>query len=93
MAGHPGRFPSQLLALVRAVHGRGRQVWRAEGAPLLLDPDDDQALVFTSPMGTPLRCAAAPPAGPARTPGPGAAAHPAEPGTGPGHQLIECPQP
>ena len=41
---NPGRLrwvtlaalPSRLLAPVPAVHGRGRQAWRAEGAPLMI---------------------------------------------------------
>ena len=33
-ASHPGRSSPRLLAPVLAVHGRGRQAWRAEGAPL-----------------------------------------------------------
>jgi hypothetical protein len=34
-AGHPGRsFPLNCSRPVLAAHGRGRQAWRAEGAPL-----------------------------------------------------------
>jgi hypothetical protein len=33
-AGHPGRSSLRLLVPVLAVHGRGRQARRAEGAPL-----------------------------------------------------------
>ena len=59
---NPGRLrratlaalPSRLLAPVLAIHGLGRQA-RRRCALERLGSDDDQALVFTSPMGTPLR--------------------------------------
>jgi integrase len=55
-AGRLGRSFPRLLAPVLAVHGRGRKALARRRCALeRFDPDDDQAFVFTSPMGTPLR--------------------------------------
>jgi hypothetical protein len=42
MADHPGRSFPRLLAFVLAIHGRGRQARRAQGAPLMIVNDREE---------------------------------------------------